>query len=136
MGFRSKLRIEHMIGTEKYTLIDLLIYVADDGFKLTVPAGFITDGASIPKLFRSIVGSPFAGKYVEAAAGHDYLCHTGIVSRREADSRFSQMMADLEVFVPRRKIMWLGVRLGAFGKWVSNLWKKKEEVVEDEEESG
>jgi len=38
-----------------------------------VPAGFVTDGASIPKVLWSVIGSPMTGKYVPVAVLHDYL---------------------------------------------------------------
>jgi hypothetical protein len=35
------------------------------------PEGMITDGASIPRLFWRLIGSPFTGKYRRAAIIHD-----------------------------------------------------------------
>jgi len=61
------------IGNGKYRLakpMKIMGYV--------VPVGFITDGASIPRIFWSLVGSPFTGKYVEVAILHDYL-YSGVV---------------------------------------------------------
>lgn len=36
-----------------------------------VPAGFITDGASVPKVFHSFL-APMTGPHAEAAVQHDY----------------------------------------------------------------
>jgi len=41
-------------------------------FRVTVPQGFITDGASVPKLFWSIAGLKPDGLYRAAAVVHDY----------------------------------------------------------------
>ncbi|MCR8550669.1 DUF1353 domain-containing protein [Salipiger sp. P9] len=41
------------------------------------PPGTLTDGASIPKIFVAIVGSPTAPEYVNAAAIHDAYCGIG-----------------------------------------------------------
>ncbi|GGA17543.1 MAG: DUF1353 domain-containing protein [Rhodobacteraceae bacterium] len=41
------------------------------------PAGTLTDGASIPKIFVSILGRPTAPEYVDAAAMHDAYCGVG-----------------------------------------------------------
>lgn len=41
------------------------------------PRGTLTDGASIPPIFVSIVGSPTAPEYVEAGAIHDAYCGVG-----------------------------------------------------------
>jgi hypothetical protein len=40
----------------------------------TAPAGTLTDGASIPEVFWSVIGGPFEGKYRDAAVNHDYEC--------------------------------------------------------------
>lgn len=41
------------------------------------PRGTLTDGASIPPIFVSLVGSPTAPEYVNAAAIHDAYCGVG-----------------------------------------------------------
>lgn len=41
------------------------------GVKITVPAGFVTDLASVPKLARPLF--PVYGKWTKAAVLHDYL---------------------------------------------------------------
>ena len=58
----------------------------EDGIRqiFTVPKGFRTDFASIPKLFR-IVLSPI-GRHGKAAVIHDYLCEYGEVTRKQADA--------------------------------------------------
>jgi hypothetical protein len=38
------------------------------------PVGTLTDGASIPAIFWSVIGGPFEGKYRDAAVNHDYEC--------------------------------------------------------------
>lgn len=42
-------------------------------YQMTVPSGFIYDGASIPRLFWTVIGSPFDPKYSVASLIHDYL---------------------------------------------------------------
>ena len=83
----------------------------------TVPAGFTTDFASIPRLFWSIVGHP-AGQYAQAAVLHDWLYRTKAVPRAEADRIFREAMEVLEVPAWQRWIMWSAVRVagrGAYG---------------------
>lgn len=41
---------------------------------LTIPKEFITDGASIPQLFWSVIGSPYLPEFITAAIVHDYMC--------------------------------------------------------------
>lgn len=41
-----------------------------------VPAGVITNGATIPQQFWSTIGSPYTGRYREPAIVHDHFCTT------------------------------------------------------------
>jgi hypothetical protein len=54
-----------------WQLLTELSYVTDKGETYTVPAGFKSDLASIPRLFWAIL-PPF-GRYSKAAVIHDYL---------------------------------------------------------------
>jgi hypothetical protein len=60
-------------------------YVMTSGDVITVPAGYRTDGASIPRRLQDIF-PPF-GAWVEAALIHDYLCTRGLEGRSVAVSR-------------------------------------------------
>jgi hypothetical protein len=59
-------------------------YVMTDGDVITAPAGYRTDGASIPRRLQDIF-PPF-GAWVEAAIIHDYLCTRGLEGRSVAVS--------------------------------------------------
>ncbi|MEW8494247.1 MAG: DUF1353 domain-containing protein [Candidatus Thiodiazotropha taylori] len=56
----------------KYTLLNEYWQITPDGKKLVVPAGYITDGASIPRFAWSIVGGPMSRPYIYAALPHDF----------------------------------------------------------------
>lgn len=69
-----------------------------------VPAGFLTDGASVPRAFWSII--PPWGAYGQAAVLHDYLCEflsvtiNGLpksISRAECDRILDEAMGVLGV---------------------------------------
>jgi hypothetical protein len=51
-------------------------YVSSGGKVWSVPSGFISDGASIPRAFWTVVGGPLDGPYREAAIVHDRYCVT------------------------------------------------------------
>ena len=59
-----------------------------NGISYIVPKGFISDGASIPKMFWSLIAPCIDGRTIRAAVIHDYLYHTGILSRADADKVF------------------------------------------------
>ena len=86
-------------------------------FKITVPKGFTTDLASIPRIFQSIV--PKLGHHIRPAIVHDY-CYEGHVrdmTRKEADEMFLDGMKSTKVSWLRRNVMWLAVRVGGKGLW-------------------
>lgn len=60
-----------------YPMANELQFV-DSGKKTWIaPKGTLTDGASIPKVFVPVVGSPTSREFVNAAAIHDAYCRVG-----------------------------------------------------------
>ena len=54
-----------------------LEFVDGEGRGWTAPTGTLTDGASIPQIFVSIVGDPRSREFANAAAMHDAWCGIG-----------------------------------------------------------
>lgn len=118
-----------------WVLLTDLTIIGSRGDTWTIPAGTVTDLASVPKAMTPYV--PRYGVYTPAAVAHDRLCEiasglipscrlcshgTGddadcdlpvYVSRRDADGIFRSLLADLGVSFPRRWCMWAAVRAGA-----------------------
>lgn len=92
----------------RWELLRPLTYQADRQ-KFTIPAGFITDLATIPAIFRWLL-APY-GKYTKAAILHDYLVRDHIVSLADADGIFRRAMRELNVSFLRRWLMWAAVRI-------------------------
>lgn len=87
-----------------------LVYESDvAGMTITVPAGFQTDLASVPRL--PVVYLLTGGTSNEAAVVHDYLYSTGIVSRKIADAVLSEASKVTGVPAWRRGLMWAAVRI-------------------------
>lgn len=76
-----------------------------------IPAGFQTDGASIPRFAWRVIGHPFESEYIEVFVEHDYDYQTGRISRAAADNK---MLDGLEAkgcgWLKRYTIYW-AVRL-------------------------
>lgn len=87
--------------------------------KITVPLGFITDGASIPRIFWSLL-SPF-GPYFPAAIVHDFLYSKDSdgygFSRWECDELFLMAMKDCGVGWVKRNAIHKAVRLGGWASY-------------------
>lgn len=98
---------------------------------ITVPAGFVTDLASIPRAVRSFY--PPDGPWVKAAVIHDFLYatkgtgvwgkkHVGITratlySRVEVDAILREAMTDRGIGTWERNVIWSAVRAGGAGGW-------------------
>jgi hypothetical protein len=103
-----------ILSDERAVLLAPLVYrSAVMGRELEVPAGFVTDWASVPRLpFAYMVAG---GKARGAAVVHDFLYTTKICNRATADAVFREAMAVTGQPWWRRQLMWAGVRL--FG-WI------------------
>jgi hypothetical protein len=100
-------------GCRLFRLTHFFQYVSSLG-TITVPAGFVTDGASIPQAFWSILGPH--GEYFPAALIHDYLysdASTGFfnTTRKQSDDIFKEAMFNIGVAWPKREIIYRAVRL-------------------------
>jgi hypothetical protein len=97
---------------EKWILTDICMYSSDlpkpDGSLVIVPEGFITDLASIPRIFRLFFIKN--GKHRAAAIVHDYLIRPDF-PRVLADKIFYEAMKVCKVKKIRRKLMYYAVRM-------------------------
>jgi hypothetical protein len=91
---------------------------------ITVPAGFKTDLASIPRVLWNVL--PPVGSYDAAAVVHDYLYQHNGVTRRQADDILHEAMGVLGVSSAVREAIYLGVRLGGWVTW--RRYRSKEQV--------
>lgn len=141
-SFTKELRVKVLDNGAHYEVLDEFVYYRNSNgdFKIRVEEGFVTDFASVPRLFWSIF-PPF-GKYTKAAVLHDRLCvafhnketwsklttdlstlpseyHNKVVTRKEADEVFKEAMEAIKVNKVTRWFLYTSVRLFgifAYGK--------------------
>jgi hypothetical protein len=94
--------------------------MADGGARIEVPAGEVTDFASIPRFLWPIL--PPTGRYTRAAVIHDKLYsdhrkHLFHYSRAYADAVLMEAMRDCGCGWLVCYVIWFGVRLGGFVAW-------------------
>ena len=87
-----------------------------------VPAGFVTDLTSIPRVFWSIM--PPDGAYAFAAIIHDYLYWDQRGTRDEADLIFKYAMEDFNINPVTIHIIYAAVTAGGEGAWKRNALVK------------
>ena len=82
----------------------------DDGVRIVVPAGFVTDLASIPRAFRWLLQQNGASR--KAAVLHDFLYRTHRMTRKDSDAMFKKALAAEGVNPVGGWLYWAGVRVG------------------------
>lgn len=119
MSFFRPLRLEYIDG-RRWRLTETFGYTTRPGRRITVPAGFETDFASVPRFFWRLLPPTGEGiPYGKAAVIHDFLYRTSTidVTRKQADGIFFDAMTDLGVGNFTRHAMWLAVRLGGWSSF-------------------
>ena len=99
-----------------------LVYViGDTNDRITVPAGFVTDLASIPRQFW---GPPLyltpTGRYSRAAIVHDYLYWSQKCTRDQADRLLVIAMKESAVTSFDEAVIYEGVHVGGDRAWKGN----------------
>ena len=123
--FLTPLVVEVMESGKKFKLhYDFTYLWKREYIEIHVRRGFITDFASVPRIFRIII--PKLGKWNKPAVIHDAIYQDVVAehrfSRKEADIIFRDSMLDLGVSSWRVSVMFRGVRiLGHFA------WRKRVE---------
>ncbi len=100
------------LGERPFELIHAIRFESSAGKVITVPAGYRTDFASVPRFFHRIV-SP-VGRHGKAAIVHDWLCDESpkTTDYWQAAEIFDEAMEALGVSRLRRKIMVAAVVVG------------------------
>jgi len=90
---------------------------------ITVPKGFVTDFATVPRFLWPIF--PPDGEYAQAAVLHDFMYNRRMYIRKRADKIFLEAMGVLEVPVWKQRIMYRGVRLFGWIPWTFGKKRKR-----------
>ena len=90
---------------------------------ILVPVGFITDFASVPKLFWPIIAPN--GKHGKAAVIHDYCYATGCCSKTKSDKIFLEGMEILKVKQWKREVIYWSVFIFGWGPWYKHRYRNK-----------
>jgi hypothetical protein len=117
-AFLTELQVENasVMDDGKWRLTAPLVYQSDvAGQTFTVPAGFVTDYASVPR--APLVFWLCGDTSTLASVVHDWLYTIHPVRRDVADAVLKE--ASLLTGVPKWRawLMWAGVRVGGAGHW-------------------
>lgn len=139
-GFTTPLELEYIDG-RKWKITKPFEYCCGEPgapIRVEIPAGFVTDFASIPEILWNIL--PPTGSYGKAAVVHDWLythrvvmvhgqvklwsgqrtlpfSSQRLVTRAYADSTLYEAMGVLGTGIITRLVIYLGVRMGGWIAW-------------------
>lgn len=105
-----------------YFLLEPIVWEPNPGAQdlpaVQVPRGFVTDFASIPRIFWSVLRPD--GEYAHAAVIHDYLYWSQTTPKAVADSIFKRAMEDLKVAPATVATLYNAVKLFGDQAWQEN----------------
>lgn len=110
-------------------LVEPLVFVSEAGFTYTVPAGFVTDYASIPQIFWNLPGFFPEGPAAIPAVLHDWLYSLRggdpyYLSRKACDDLFLEAMVSVGVGFVTRTLTYQGVRQFGWAWSLKPAWRK------------
>ena len=108
--FLTELTVRRIIGVKNcWQIVEPLVW-NDGKNEITVPAGFICNGASVPAVFTFVL--PKAGaRYDRAACLHDFLYATRMFDRKKCDEIFYEAMKFDKVAKWKAWAIFAGVRV-------------------------
>lgn len=107
-------------GKQLYMVLQTLIYASDIAGVVAIPAGFVTDLGSVPRL--PVIYLLFGDAFQSAAVVHDFLysAKSGpTVSRKMADDVLREACAVIGEPAWRRNAVWAAVRAAGSGRFES-----------------
>ena len=129
-AFKSPM-IASPTGDGKYWVLqEQLEYIHPKTNQLyVVPRGFVTDLASVPRLFWAAF--PPCGQYTTAAVLHDYLywVQSNECDRECADEILLIAMAEADVDLVSRNAIYTAVRAGGSSSWNENARLKESGII-------
>lgn len=108
--------LQNRDGRQLYRLLSEFRYQSDIAGLIVVPAGYVTDLASIPQIMLSLFGEIAQ----EPAVPHDFAYSTGCVPRAVADAMLREACLLTGVPVWKAQLIYLGVRVGGASHWASS----------------
>lgn len=130
--FTTELIVEQIGETQYYILLEGFEYHVGEYPSdeiITVPKGFITDFASVPKCFHWII--PPRGRYGKAAVIHDYCYFSACYSKLRSDQIFLEGMEVLNVPKWKRNIMYYAVVFFGWYGWYKARTGQSQKFKED-----
>lgn len=90
--YSGTVKAEWLTKTREMRLLEDFAFKGPDCRVWAVPKGAVVNGASIPRVFWSLIGGPFEGRYRDASVVHDYYCKIRTAPSAEVHEMFYHAM--------------------------------------------
>jgi Protein of unknown function (DUF1353) len=107
--FVGTVKTEWIEPNRKMRLLDDFAYVDSAGVEWKAPKDSVVNGASIPQVLWSVVGSPYTGEYRNASVVHDVACAKRDKPWEEVHRMFYQACRAGGVGEQKAKLMYAAV---------------------------
>lgn len=119
-GLKGPVILEWLADGVHMRVLQDILYEDHYGREWWVRAGFVTDGASIPRALWALVGAPFNGLYRVAALFHDAAYADPGIPKEQADLMLRDFALWLGCPHALAEVIYAGVRIGGDGSYTSD----------------
>ena len=112
--FTGPLRLE-VAGPDLWMVVDEPLVWVDGDTRVSVPVGFVTDLASIPRALRGLLD--INGRSRRPAMAHDWMYTSQPFPREQCDEIFRKALIAEGESEEAAWIYWEGVRIGGASHW-------------------
>lgn len=115
--FSGTVKAEWLTKTSQMRLLEPFGFKGPDCREWPVPRGAVVDGASIPRVFWTLIGGPFEGRYRDGSVVHDYYCKVRTAASDDVHEMFYHAMLANGVDSITAGVMYFAV------KWFGPQWQ-------------
>lgn len=90
--FNNTVKVEWLNDGRRMRLLERVVFTDKNKRRWIALQRSIIDGASIPRFFWRVIGSPFVGKYRRSSVIHDVYCENQLRPAQEVHDCFKEML--------------------------------------------
>ena len=125
--FEDLPKVEPMLDGGECWVLVADFHVLVDGMMFTVPAGFVTDGASIPRFLWRLCGHPLETRRFPVAVLHDWLYEADLgLTRQQVDEIYRDGLLSLGYGKWTANTEYYAIRLFGGSRWITSTTPTKE----------
>lgn len=87
------------------------------GVKYEIPAGYDSDGMSVPRMFWRVLSPKINAKTLISSIVHDWMYSEKICSRKETDEFYYENLVKNGFGKVKSYLVYIGVRIGGGSHW-------------------